>query len=113
MKEIRAIVRTDAVHRVLSALHDCEHFPGVTLSPCEGQSRGRGPGGRYVPTEDSLDFRAMRLIQIFCADDACDHLVTVIQKAAYTGNAGDGLIVVTDVERVVRIQSGEEQIDAV
>ncbi|GMW01647.1 MAG: hypothetical protein AMXMBFR84_27840 [Candidatus Hydrogenedentota bacterium] len=113
MKEIRAIVRTDAVHRILSALHDCEHFPGVTLSPCEGQSRGRGPGGKYVATEDSLDFRAMRLLMVFCADSTCDQIVAVIQKAAHTGNAADGLIVVTDAERIVRIRSGEEQIDAV
>ncbi len=108
MKEIRSIVRNDAVHRIVSALHDCEHFPGVTLSPCEGQSRGRGPGGKYVATEDSIDFRAMRLLTIFCTSSVCDHLVAVIQKAAHTGNGGDGLIVVTDVERVVRIRTGEE-----
>ena len=113
MKEIRAIVRTDAVHRVLSALHDCEHFPGATISPCEGQSRGRGPGGKFVPTEDSLDFRAMRSMTVLCADAVCDHLVAVIQKAAYTGNAGDGVVTVTNVERVVRIRSGEEHDDAV
>ncbi len=113
MKEIRAIVRADAVHRILSALHECEHFPGVTLSSCEGQRRGRGPGGKHVVTEDSLDFRAMRLMTVFCIDAACDHLVSVIRKAAHTGNAGDGVIVVTDVERVVRIRSGEEQDSAV
>lgn len=113
MKEIRAIVRTDALHRILNALHECEHFPGVTLSPCEGQRRGRGPGGKYVATEESLDFRAMRLMMLFCTDDACEHLVSVIRKAAHTGNAGDGLVIVADVERVVRIRSGEEQDSAV
>jgi len=113
MKEIRAIVRVDALHRILNSLHDCEHFPGVTLASCEGQRRGRGPGGKYVATEESLDFRAMRQLTLFCTDEACDHLVSTIQKAAHTGNAGDGLIVVTEVERVVRIGSGEEQERAV
>lgn len=113
MKEIRAIVRIDALHRVLNSLHDCDHFPGVTLSTCEGQRRGRGPGGKYVATEESLDFRTMRLMTVFCADAVCDHLVSTIQKAAHTGNHGDGLIIVSDVERVVRIRSGEEQDSAV
>lgn len=113
MKEIRAFVRADAVHRVLSALHECEHFPGVTLTSCQGERRGRGPGGKYVATEDSLDFRAMCLMTVFCIDTACDHLVSVIGKAAHTGNSGDGVIVVADIDRVVRIRSGEEQDSAV
>ena len=113
MKEIRAIIRPDAVHRVLSALHSCAHFPGATLATCEGQNRGRGPGGAYVATEDALDLRAMRQLTVFCADDAYDHLVSVIQSAAHTGNVGDGIVVVAEVVRVVRIRSGEEQQDAV
>jgi len=37
----------------------------------------------------------------------------VIQQAAHTGNAGDGVIMVADLPRFVRIRTGQEQNDAV
>jgi nitrogen regulatory protein P-II 1 len=52
-------------------------------------------------------------LELFCADAVCDHLVEVIRKAAHTGNAGDGVIAVTDLDRVARIRTGQEQDEAV
>jgi nitrogen regulatory protein P-II 1 len=46
-------------------------------------------------------------------DDSADQLVDVIRDAAATGKIGDGKIWVTDVDRVVRIRTGEEGADAV
>jgi nitrogen regulatory protein PII len=39
-------------------------------------------------------------------------VVDTITRAAATGKIGDGKIWVTDVERVVRIRTGEEGADA-
>ena len=41
------------------------------------------------------------------ADDLVDRCVDAIVKAARTGKIGDGKIFVTNVERVVRIRTGE------
>ena len=43
----------------------------------------------------------------------CDAIVATIRKAAHTGNPGDGLIMVADLPRVVRIRTAEEQDEAV
>ena len=40
-------------------------------------------------------------------------LIEAIQKAAYTGRIGDGKIFVFDVERVIRIRTGEEDEEAI
>ena len=113
MKEIKAIIQPHMLSRVMQALQALEHFPGVTISDCHGQGRGRGEGGRFLPTVDNIRFHDRTRLEIFCNDDACDELVSTIHQAAHTGNAGDGIIMVADLPRVVRIRSGEEQRDAV
>ncbi len=113
MKEIRAIIQPHMLSKVMDALHNCEHFPGATISDCQGQSRGRGKGGHYEATQETIFFAKKVKLEIFCSDDVCDHLVGVIQKSARTGNPGDGFIAVADLTRVVRIRTGQEQDEAV
>jgi nitrogen regulatory protein P-II 1 len=50
---------------------------------------------------------------IVVADDAVDGVVDAIVASAATGKIGDGKIWVTDVERLVRIRTGEEGTDAI
>jgi nitrogen regulatory protein P-II 1 len=97
----------------MDALHNCEHFPGVTISDCQGQGRGSGKGGHYEPTQESIFFAKKVKLEIYCADAVCDHLVGVIRKAAHTGNPGDGLIAVADLARVARTRTDQEQDEAV
>jgi nitrogen regulatory protein P-II 1 len=40
-------------------------------------------------------------------------LVEVIKAAAHTGNPGDGIIIVVDLPRVVRVRTGDENDRAV
>ena len=113
MKEIKAIIQPHMLAKVMDALHALPHFPGVTVSDCQGQGRGAGKGGRYLPDEKSIYFSKKTKLELFCSDAACDELMLVIQAAAHTGNPGDGIIVVADLPRVLRIRSGEEQDRAV
>jgi nitrogen regulatory protein P-II 1 len=113
VKEIKAIVQTHILPRVMETLHELPHFPGATISDCQGQGRGAGAGGRFEATEASIYFVRRTKLEIFCSDEAVDDLVKAIQVAARTGNPGDGLILVADVTRVVRIRNGQEQNDAV
>ena len=113
MKEIEAIIQPHMLGRVMDALHECEHFPGATISDCQGQGRGRGKSGHFEATQESVFYAKKVKLQIFCADNESDHLIRVIQKAAHTGNPGDGIIMVADLLGVVRIRSGQEQDEAV
>ncbi len=113
MKEVKAVIQPHMLSKVMEALHALPHFPGVTISDCRGQGRGQGAGGQYVATEDTIDYDKMLKLELFCADAICDELVNVIGKAAHTGNPGDGVIMVADLPRVVRIRTGQEQNGAV
>ncbi|MGN6369677.1 MAG: P-II family nitrogen regulator [Phycisphaerae bacterium] len=113
MKEIKAIIQAHMLNKVLDALHQCDHFPGVTISDCQGQSRGRGVGGHYEPQADTIFLAKKVKLEILCGDSAVQHLVGVIARAAHTGNPGDGIVMVADLNRVVRIRTGEEQEGAV
>jgi nitrogen regulatory protein P-II 1 len=113
MKEIRAIIQPHLLNKVMDALHNCEHFPGVTISDCQGQGRGRGAGGHYEATPETIFLGKKVKLEVFCGDDVCDHLVGVIRKAARTGNPGDGVIMVADLRRVARIRTDQEQDQAV
>lgn len=106
MKAITAVVRAHLLDRVLHALERCEHFPGVTISACHGESRGRGAGGAYR-AEPDLSGPEMTRLEIFCRDEHYTTFTEVIKEAAHTGNPGDGVIGVTDLVKAWRIRSGE------
>lgn len=113
MKEIKALIRAHMLSRVMDALHALSHFPGVTVSDCQGQGRGRGSGGRYEASEETIYFAKMAKLELFCADEVCGGIVDAIRKAAHTGLPDDGVIAVIDLSRVVSIRTGEEQEKAV
>ena len=112
MKEIKAVVQPHMLSKVMDALHNCEHFPGVTISDCQGQGPGQGQGGRFEATPETVFLAKKVKLEIFCTDAVCEHLVKVIQKAAHTGNAGDGVVMVADLARIVRVRTGIDQREA-
>ena len=60
-------------------------------------------------TERSLGFNFLPKVKIdvAIADDQLDEVIDVISKAAYTGKIGDGKIFVAELQRVIRIRTGE------
>lgn len=113
MKEIKALIRPHMLAKVMDALHGLPNFPGVTVSECKGQGRGRGSAGGYEATEETIYFAKVTKLELFCADEICDGIVQAIRQAAHTGSPDDGVITVIDVSRVVSIRTGEEQEKAV
>lgn len=107
MKQVIAIVRPNTLERIEHALHSLEHFPGITLFRVKGESRGRGPGHHYQPSEWDIERHEREMLVLVCADDLAPQLVGTIRDAAHTGLPGDGLIVVSEVSEVVRIRTGE------
>ncbi|WP_040496384.1 P-II family nitrogen regulator, partial [Ilumatobacter nonamiensis] len=63
--------------------------------------------------EYKIDFVPKVSVSIVVDDGVVDRVVEVIVEAARTQKIGDGKIWVTNVDRVVRIRTGEEGPDAV
>jgi nitrogen regulatory protein P-II 1 len=60
-----------------------------------------------------VDFLPKVKIEVVVANDQVDQTLDAIIGAARTGKIGDGKIFVADIERVIRIRTGEENEAAV
>lgn len=108
MKEIKAIIQPFMLSKVINALKELEGLPGVTVDTSVrgfGKSRGAEAAQRIV--DDLVDYVPKAKLEIIVPDRLADAVVSTIQKAAHTGNLGDGKIFVYDVEDVVKIRTGE------
>lgn len=112
MKKIEAIIKPFKLDDVREALGEVG-ITGMTVSEVKGFGRQKGHTELYRGAEYMVDFLPKVKIEIIIQDELLDQAVEVIVETARTGKIGDGKIFVTEVERVVRIRTGEENEDAV
>ena len=98
MKEIKAIIRPAKLATLRDKLMLVPGFPGMTVAKVEGCSAP----ARNVPgnlKEELIDFTPKIRIEMVAPDEAVDALVECITSVSQTGQIGDGLVWVADVER--------------
>ena len=112
MKLITAVVKPFKLDEVKDALK--EHgVTGITVTEVRGFGRQGGHTETYRGAEYQIDFVPKASISIVVDEDRVNDIVDVIAASAKTDKIGDGKIWVTDVDRVVRIRTGEEGADAI
>jgi nitrogen regulatory protein PII len=79
----------------------------MTVTEVKGFGRQRGHTELYRGAEYTVDFVPKSRIEVAVRSDLVDRVVDAIVAAAKTGKVGDGKIFISDVERVVRIRTGE------
>jgi nitrogen regulatory protein P-II 1 len=112
MKLITAVIKPFKLDDVKDALKTAG-ITGLTVSEVRGFGRQGGHTEIYRGAEYQIDFVPKVELTIVVDDGQVDAIVDTIARAAATGKIGDGKIWVTDVERIVRIRTGEEGTDAV
>ena len=112
MKKIEAIIKPFKLDDVREALAEIG-INGMTVSEVKGFGRQKGHTELYRGAEYMVDFLPKVKLEIATADDNVEGVIEAICKAAYTGKIGDGKIFVCEVERVIRIRTGEENEDAI
>ncbi len=112
MKLITAIVKPFKIDDVKDALKGAG-VQGMTVSEVRGFGRQGGHSETYRGAEYKIDFVPKVCIELVVDDALADRIVDTIRDAAATGKIGDGKIWVTEVDRLVRIRTGEEGSDAV
>ncbi len=85
----------------------------MTVCEVKGFGRQKGHTELYRGAEYMVDFLPKVKLDIVLADEDVDRAIEVILKTAQTGKIGDGKIFVTEVERVIRIRTGEEDEEAI
>ena len=112
MKLITAIVKPFKLDEVKEALKDTG-VAGMTVSEVQGFGRQRGHTEVYRGAEYTIDFVPKVRLEILADDVDVDRIVDAVVAAARTDKIGDGKVWVTDVDRIVRIRTGEMGADAV
>jgi nitrogen regulatory protein P-II 1 len=103
MKEIRAIVRPSRLPRLRQVLRDIPGFPGVTVFKAEGFTAPAQAEHRSI-REELTDFTDKTMVTVLAPDETVDAIVQAISDTCRTGQLGDGLIWVVQVEYVHRIR---------
>ena len=85
---------------------------GLTVSEVKGFGRQKGQTEIYRGAEYHVSFLPKVKIEVVVPDDLADAVVEAITKSAHTGKIGDGKIFVVDIERAVRIRTGEMDAEA-
>ena len=101
MKEIKAIVRPNKLPQLRKALMSLDGFPGMTISQAEGCSAPSRHGPMLSIKDELTDFTRKIRIEIVCPDEVADRIVDCITDIAQTGQLGDGIVWVTEVQRAV------------
>ncbi len=108
MKEIKAIIQPSRLHKVRDAFRDLEGFPGMNVSRVQGCSQHAGPERHAKVKEELTDFADKIRIEIVAPDEMVEAVVNLIHDNAYTGQTGDGVLWVTEVEVFRRLCKREE-----
>jgi nitrogen regulatory protein P-II 1 len=111
MKKIEAIIKPFKLDEVKEALQEIG-LQGITVIEAKGFGRQKGHTELYRGAEYVVDFLPKIKLEVAVTDDRVDAVVEAVMKAAGTGKIGDGKLFVWDLERVVRIRTGELDGDA-
>ncbi|MBK8284327.1 MAG: P-II family nitrogen regulator [Ahniella sp.] len=111
MKMVTAIIKPFKLDDVREALSDVG-VTGITVTEVKGFGRQKGHTELYRGAEYVVDFLPKIKLEVAVVDDQVDRVVEAIQNAANSGKIGDGKIFVYDLERVMRIRTGELDGDA-
>ena len=111
MKMVMAIVKPFKLDDVREALAEAG-VTGITVTEVKGFGRQKGHTELYRGAEYVVDFLPKIKLEIAVTDDQAELVAEAIVKAAGTGKIGDGKVFIYDLDRAVRIRTGELDGDA-
>ncbi|MCC3413172.1 MAG: P-II family nitrogen regulator [Microcoleus sp. PH2017_29_MFU_D_A] len=112
MKKVEAIIRPFKLDEVKIALVNAG-IVGMTVSEVRGFGRQKGMTERYRGSEYTVEFLQKLKVEIVVENDQVDMVVDKIIAASRTGEIGDGKIFISTVEQIIRIRTGEKNLEAI
>ena len=112
MKKVEAIIKPFKLEDVKDALAEMG-IEGMTVSEVKGYGRQKGHSELYRGAEYVVDFLPKVKMEMIVDGKDVDRVTAAIVEAARTGKIGDGKIFVSDIEQIIRIRTGETDIEAI
>lgn len=107
MKLLKAIIRTERVEHVVAGLREAG-VPRLAISHVQALGSGVDPEHFRLSLEADAAYTEKAKIELICSTRDVERLLDLVRNRACTGHRGDGIIAVLDVERCVRIRTGDQ-----
>src|SRR2546423_15665043 len=111
MKLISCVIRPERLGTVKEALFQAG-VTGISISRVSGHGGERELVEHYRGSSLVLEFRDKVKIEMACSEPFVEPCIEAILAAARTGDVGDGKIFVQPLDQVVRIRTGERDVQA-
>lgn len=111
MHKIVIIARLSRYERLKSALNELG-VTGMTVTQVMGCGIQKGAGEKYRGIEMDVTVLPKVKVEVIVGNISVDSVIETVKKTLYTGHVGDGKIFVYDVQKVVKVRTGEEDFDA-
>jgi nitrogen regulatory protein P-II 1 len=112
VKLITAIIKPFKLEEVKDALKGA-NVQGMTVTEVQGFGRQSGHTEVYRGAEYTVDFVPKVKLEVLADVFDAERIAGVIVEVARTGKIGDGKVWITEVDRVMRIRTGELDTDAI
>jgi nitrogen regulatory protein P-II 1 len=108
---VTAVVKPHRLEDVKDALRGLGVL-GMTITEVKGFGRQGGHTETYRGSEYSIDFLPKVKVEVLCDSADADKFIDAIAVAGRTGKIGDGKIWAVSVDRLVRVRTGERDVEA-
>jgi nitrogen regulatory protein P-II 1 len=108
---ITAVIKPHKLEEVKDALQEFG-VSGLTITEVKGFGRQGGHTETYRGAEYTIDYHPKIKVEIVANDLDADKIIDVIAGAAKTGKIGDGKIWTSSVDRLLRVRTGERDVEA-
>jgi nitrogen regulatory protein P-II 1 len=107
MKRIEAFIKPLQLNSLKDELLR-QGVTGMTIQEVQGFGTQKGHHETVNGTEYRVDFLPKIMILLVVEDDFVQGIVDIILNVCGTGNIGDGKIIISEVDQVIRIRTREE-----
>ncbi len=108
MKLIKAYIRTYMADKVIHALEQIG-APRLTAIDIRALGDEIDPKHLEISSKHAGTYTTMVKLEIVCSEEEVAKTVGTILMNARTGYKGDGIILISPVEKVVKIRTGETE----
>ena len=106
------IIAKLARYDILKKLLNEAGITGMTVTQVMGCGIQKGGGQRYRGVEVDATLTPKVKVEVVIGNVPVQHIIDAAKKALYTGHIGDGKIFIYPVEKVIKIRTGEEDLEA-
>jgi len=112
MKMIVAVIKPSRLDAVLEAVTEAG-ASGLTVTEVRGYGRQKGKTEVYRGAEYEVKLLPKVKLEIATPDDIAEAVMAAVARAANTGKIGDGKVFQLDLEKALRIRTGEADASAI